>query len=365
MGKRQDAARKREELANGRKKSNGKRKKSMKRGKKILLVCLTILVFVLAGTFGYAVNLLGKIKTKDFNFSKEELGIESNDGNQPDNKGTGEIKNIVLYGIDSFEDTVGRSDAIILATVDTKHNKLKLTSLIRDTYVNIPGHGYDKLNHAFAYGQETLSMKTINQTFGLDVDDYVKVNFTGLEDIIDAVGGLDIEITEDEISDYVSPNMNEHIRHLSQNKGIKPKYITEPGVHHLNGLQTTAYVRIRYTEGGDIKRTERQRHVLNLLFDKVMNAGVLKLPSIISEVLPYVETSLTKSEILSLGTKVLSSGMKDLHQETFPHLDYSEDSMINDIYYRTFDEEETKKQIQDYIYDDIKPKAKTDVTPTE
>ncbi len=328
-----------------------KRKRPMSGGKKALIITLIALVLIVACGSVYALNILGKINTVEFKYSDKELNVTPKDID----KEKGDIKNIALFGIDTFEGDVGRSDAIIIATVDTIHNKLKLTSLIRDTYVSIPNHGYTKLNHAFAYGKEKLAIQTINQNFGLDIQDYVKVNFTGLESIIDEVGGIDITVTEDEID-----NFNEHIRSLSKNKGVEPEYIEGTGEHHLNGLQATAYCRIRYANGGDVKRTERQRHVLTLLFDKVSNTGAVKLSSIVSKFLPYVETSLSSSEIISLGTKVLSSNMGELHQETFPHLDYSEDAKIDGIYYRTYDEEVTKKQIHDYIYNDIKPQPKAE-----
>lgn len=345
MGKRKEVA-----------KSKRKKKKSMNTGKKVLIGFLTILIFVLVGTFTYALNLLNSIKTNDFDVSKEDLGITENENTKPDKTEKGEIKNILLLGIDTAEGNIGRSDAIIIATMDTIHDKLKLTSLIRDTYVNIPGHGYDKLTHAYAFGEEKLALKTINQNFGLDIEDYVKVNFSGMENIIDALGGLDITVHEDEID-----NLNEHIRHLSKLKGVSPKYIKTTGEHHLNGLQSTAYARIRYADGGDIKRTERHREVLTLIFEKIKSAGPLKLSSMMSSILPYVETSLTSSEIISLGTKVLSTGISDLQQESYPHLDYSEDAMIDGIYYRTYDEDQTRKQIQDYLYKDIKTPSKSDV----
>jgi LCP family protein required for cell wall assembly len=328
--------------------------KKRKRKRRVITSILVILIVIIAAGVTYGFLTLGKIKKADLTTDKDKLGINK----QVEDKITDDkkkIKNIILLGIDQFEGDVGRSDAMIIATVDPVHNKLKLTSLMRDTYVNIPGHGYDKLTHAFAYGKEELAIKTINQNFGLNITDFVKVNFNNMEDIIDAVGGLDIEVRSDELE-----NMNEHIRHLSSNKGITPKQITSPGMKHLNGLQALAYTRIRYTNGGDYERTERHRKVLTLLFDKVMGSGATKLPGMVNKLLPYAQTSLSNGDIIGLATTVLGFNNKTLEQNRFPQDGYCEGKRIgpDGIFYLTYDEEATKDQIFKYIFEDIKPEQK-------
>lgn len=326
--------------------------KRKRRLRKILLGLIIFLIFVVVSTVTYGYLTLSKIQTKEFTKDKEELGIQQ----EVEAKITDEkkkIRNIVLLGIDQRENDGGRSDAVVIATVDPVHNKLKLTSLMRDSYVNIPGRGYDKLNHAYAFGKEQLSLKTINQNFGLNITDYVKVNFEEMEQIIDAVGGLDIEIRSDELD-----NMNEHIRDLSKRSGVASKEISSPGMKHLSGLQALAYTRIRYTNGGDAERTERHRKVLTMLFDKITSAGIGKLPGMINKLLPLVETSLSSGEILDLASSSLTIGNKKIEQQRFPLDKFSKGDKINGVYQLTFDEEATKDQIFNYIFEDIKPGEK-------
>lgn len=312
------------------KKSQGKKKKtkSLSTGKKVLIIIGAILVFFIAAAGSYGLSMIGKLNTVDFN--DKNLGIDESISRSD------KIKNIALFGIDQSEGDIGRSDAIIIATLDSEHKKLKLTSISRDSYVNIEGHGYDKINHAYAFGQEELAIKTINQTFGLDISDYAKVNFTNLEDIIDTLGGIDLTIEDYELNDL---------------NGV----ISSAGRQHVNGAQALAYCRIRYTSGGDDKRTERHRIVLTEIFNKISTVGSLQLPSMVSDILPHVQTSLSTSEVISLGTNVLTSGMTTIEQLKFPLPSYSKGAKIGGIDYTTFDETITKEQVQKYIYEDIKP----------
>jgi len=307
-----------------------KKSKGLTTGKKGLIIIATILIFSLSALGSYLLSMVGKLNNVGLNDS--DLGIEKSKNT------SSKIKNIVLFGIDQTEGDIGRSDAMIIATVDSLHKKLKLTSISRDSYVNIEGHGYDKLNHAYAYGQEELAIKTINQTFGLDITDYAKVNFNNLKDIIDTLGGIDITVEDSELGDL---------------NGV----ISTSGRQHVNGTQALAYSRIRKNSGGDDSRTERQRMLLTEIFNKVSTVGILKLPSMVNDILPHVQTSLSTSETLSLGTKVLTSGMTDIEQLRFPLAEHSKGDKIDGIYYTTFDEEITKEQIQKYIYEDIKPET--------
>jgi len=319
------------EFMNKDKKIKSKKKsKGLTTGKKVLIIIATILIFSLSALGTYLLSMVGKLNNVGLNDS--DLGIEKSKNT------SSKIKNIVLFGIDQTEGDIGRSDAIIVATVDSLHKKLKLTSISRDSYVNIEGHGYDKLNHAYAYGQEELAIKTINQTFGLDITDYAKVNFNNLKDIIDTLGGIDITVEDSELGDL---------------NGV----ISTSGRQHVNGTQALAYSRIRKNSGGDDSRTERQRMLLTEIFNKVSTVGILKLPSMVNDILPHVQTSLSTSEVLSLGTKILTSGMTDIEQLRFPLAEHSKGDKIDGIYYTTFDEEITKEQIQKYIYEDIKPET--------
>lgn len=326
------------------KNSSTKVKKKKSLGFKIFIGFLCILLAILTVGGGYVIGLINKMDNVELN--KDNLGIVEEDLKDYDN--VNKIKNIALFGLDSTDGETGRSDAIMIATVDPIHNKVKLTSIMRDSYVYIDGYGNDKINHAYAYGGPELSIKTINENFGLNIEDFVSVNFSSLPVIINILGGVDIEITEEELQ-YI----NDYINDINNRDGTASPNITYAGVQHLDGTQALAYSRIRYTSGGDYKRTERQRTVLEALFNKLTSASVSSYNSLLNKVLPYVQTNLNTADILSLGTKVLGIG-NHLEQDRFPRDGYGEGAMIDGVYYLTFDIETAKQQMRDYIFNDIK-----------
>lgn len=331
-------------IENNQYKRNNKKKKKKSIGFKIFIgfLCFVLALGVVGG--GYVIGLLNKMD--NVTLDKENLGIVEEEIEEYDN--AKKIRNVALFGVDATDGTTGRSDSIMIATLDPVHNKVKLTSIMRDSYVNISGYGYDKINHAYAYGGPELAIKTINENFGLNIEDFVTVNFSSLPVIINILGGVDIEITSDEIQ-YI----NEYIDQINSLSGTYSPYITYAGMQHLNGTQALAYSRVRYTSGGDYKRTERQRTVLTALFNKLTSTSASSYNSLLNEVLPYVQTNLNAGDILSLGTKVLGIG-NNLEQDRFPRDGYGEGAMINGTYYLTFDIETVKQQMREYIFNDIK-----------
>lgn len=282
-----------------------------------------------------------KIDKDDLNINQEEISSYKN---------SKDIKNIALFGIDAVDGEVGRSDSIMIATIDTIHKKVKLTSLMRDSYVDIPGYGMDKINHAYAYGGAQLSMKTINNNLGLNIENFASVNFSSLPDIIDILGGVELKITEEELQ-YI----NQYIDGVNELKGTNSPHITSAGVQTVDGVQALAYARIRYTSGGDYMRTERHRNVLDGLFTKLLSLPKTSYLGVLNDILPHIQTNMTSGEILSLGTNSLGViGSAKLEQERFPLDGYSEGTYINDIYYLSFDIGTTKKFLMDYIFDDKK-----------
>ena len=307
----------------------------MKKRSKISLVILgitvSILLIIVGGVYWYGSHLFNKI---------EKIEIDTNDVGIKDevqeklSEYSDSVINIALFGIDAQDGEAGRSDSIIIATIDTTHKKLKLTSIMRDSYVTIADRGQDKINHAYAFGGAQLAIKTLNENFDLNIEDFVAVNFTTMPKIIDKLGGVTIDITSEEVS---------HI-----------PGIDTAGTYNLTGEQALAYSRIRYASGGDYVRTDRQRTVLNKVFEKILDTNVTQYPSLLSEVLPMVKTSLDYSEILDLGNEVLKMGVTNLEQERFPRDGYCEGKLISGIYYLTFDKENTVQQLHDYIFEDIK-----------
>ena len=321
-----------------------KKKKKKSLGFKILMGLLFTLLAVLIIGGGYIIGILSKMEKTKLN--TEDLGIIEEEFDQY--KNANKITNIALFGVDSVSGEGGRSDSIMVATVDPVHKKLKITSIMRDSYVYIDGYGQDKINHSYAYGGPELAIKTINENFGLNIKNYATVDFSSLPVIIDLLGGIDIEITNEEI-EYI----NEYINHLNYIEGKSSSNIYSAGIQHLDGIQALAYSRIRYTAGGDYERTQRHRTVLNALFNKILSSPVTSYPALLNDLLPYVETSLSTTEILSLATEVASIG-KNLEQDRFPRDGYAEGANIDGVYYLTFDVETAKQQMREYIFNDIR-----------
>ena len=283
----------------------------------ILVLILVILGLIGVGTY-YINSKINKVQKVEIN--KENLSI-----NEKKVKEENHIKNIALFGIDAPKGKVGRSDAIMILTLDEEHKVMKLTSIMRDSYVDIPGHGDDKITHAYAFGGPELAMKTLNENFKVNVEDFMSVNFTSLPEIIDKLGGVKINIIPEEI-------------------------------HHIIGItssgeQALAYSRIRYATGGDYKRTERQRVVLEAVFEKLKSTPIKEYPSLIDDFLPYIETNMSSMDMIKLATDAAPLVKGNLETARFPLDGYCDGKMINGVWYLVYDRQATLNQIQEYIYD--------------
>lgn len=320
----------------------------MNKGKKITIWILGVILVVILGAVGgvyfygnYLFNKLEKVE-----IDKDNIGI-TEEVEEKLSQYSDSIINIALFGVDAVDGEAGRSDSIMIATIDTVHKKLKLTSIMRDSYVAIDGHGNDKINHAYAFGGPQLAIKTLNENFDLNIEDFASVNFETLPKIIDKIVGIELDIDADEL-EYI----NGYIAHLNNINGTSEPAIESTGLQHVSGTQALAFCRIRYTSGGDYKRTERHREVLTKIFEKIETLPATSYPSLLLEVLPMVNTSLTYNEILDLGTEVLKLGDSSMELERFPLDEYCEGKMIDGIYYLSFDKETTVEQLHNYIFED-------------
>lgn len=267
----------------------------MKKVFKVLLIILVILVILAGGAMGglyfYAKTKLSKMNVESI--SKDQ--IEVNAGVQE--KLTG-YRNIALFGIDSREDDYGtgnRSDCIIIASINNDTKEVKLVSVYRDTYLQIPGRSLDKVTHAYSYGGAALAMSTLNTNLDLNISEYLTVNFSAVTKIVDAVDGVSINITSEETK-YINAYIDGNI----QSTGVYAEHITQPGTYNLNGTQALAYARIRYTNGGDYKRTERMRDVIIAVTNKLKQKNVTEINKIMDEILPEVSTNINGNEILKM-----------------------------------------------------------------
>ncbi len=209
-----------------------------------------------------------------------------------------DIFNILLIGVDSRKNNFsGRSDVMMLFSINKTEKKVVMTSFLRDMYVAIPGHSNNRLNAAYAFGGSELLCETIQANFGIEVDRCVAVNFMIVMDMVDAVGGIDLDVTKAEIK-----VMNGYIAELNTLRGEDrdTDKLTEEGYLHLNGKQAVAYSRNRYVGQGDFSRTERQRKVLMCLYEKVKEMSLLEMNGLLETFLSQIATDLSQEDCLSL-----------------------------------------------------------------
>ena len=320
-------------------------KKKISKTKKVLLIIFLIISLLITGaicTINYFTSQIDRVEI--------DRNVVTETGKEPA-KEDENIISIALFGTDFTENEkygnlYGASDATMILGIDTKNNKLKLFSLMRDLYLDLPDGSGNKqnLNYTMAYGGPELILKTINYNFNLKVDKFIHVSLRTLPTIIDKLGGIQLNITSDELN-YI----NRYIKNIDKQNGTSTPSLTSSGLQTLNGTQAAAYCRIRYTEGRDFKRTERQRAVLNALFEKFKNTSITDLTSIMKDILPLVSTNLTNSEIISIATKVLSMGVPTIEQSRFP-LDGKSEMISTDMLHLTTDIDETTKDIHNFLY---------------
>lgn len=282
-------------------------KKPAKKGKLIALMILelVILVIIIAGFYVYSkMSKIQRDSTQNENIVKNEE-VETVRG----------YRNVVLFGVDSRENALEKSthsDTIVIASINNKTKDVRIASVYRDTYVNIPDRNeFDKINAAYFRGGYALALSTININFDLDLKEYVTVNFEAVVNAIDLLGGLTIDVQENEVK-YV----NGYTRELNRINHTSVPGIKSPGTQLLNGTQATAWSRIRYTSGGDFKRTERQRIVIEKIFEKVKHSDLSTINKFIDTMFPKIYTNLGTVDLLRLAKDVLSYNIVD--QTGFP-----------------------------------------------
>ncbi len=338
--------------------NNMRKKKKMNKGLKIFLIILLVLVIIIVGlgVAGYTfVN--GKIgKMQKENIDTTAVGI--NEETKQELKG---YRNIALLGIDSRADDYGlgnRSDCMMIASINQETNEIKLISVYRDTYVYVMENGtkrLDKITHAYSYGGAQNTLKSLNEAMDLNITEFVTVNFDAVIAAVDSLGGVYIDIDNSEIK-YI----NDYIDATSQSSGIKSTHVTKTGRQKLDGVQAVAYSRIRYTSGGDYKRTERMRTVVEAMLSKAKTLGVSQLNSFADTILPKIRTNISSGDIWGLVPKLaafkvtnsigwpyetkgitldrwygvpvtLQSNVERLHKEAFEQEDYEASDTVKEM----------------------------------
>ena len=245
----------------------------------------------------------------------------------------GGVTNILLAGIDGNNLEKGnRSDSMMILTIDEKNNDIRITSLARDTYVDIPGYGEQKLTHAYAYGGPALLLQTIDKNFGIKIDKYAAVSFDSFEKIIDAIGGVEIDILPKEVS---------HI-----------PGIDGPGKQKLNGAEALAYSRIRYADDA-YHRDNRQRTVLQAAYNKLAKTSSGDLIELGNTIIGYTKTNMPPMEIFKLATKVLKMNSTNFAQLEFPLDGHRDGKTISQEkgWVIFWDKEYNNEQLHKFIYD--------------
>lgn len=215
------------------------------------------------------------------------------------------VRNILLIGSDSRGEDRGRSDSMILLSINSSTNKISLVSLMRDSYVQIPGYGGDKLNAAYSYGGPELLMDTIEENFYIEIDDYFMVNFISFANIVDAVGGVEIEVSDDE-ADAINVMLDSKEGNTLFGVPDESDYLNGGGTYKLNGKQALCYSRLRYVGNADFERTERQRKVLTEIIKSAGTTNPFKLGKSAKDVLPSMDTNMSKMSMYLLSLRLPS-----------------------------------------------------------
>lgn len=321
----------------------------------IILLVLLVIIVILAGIgLGFVYSKLGKMNIEEID--QTAIGL-----NEETQERLAKYRNIAIFGIDSRADDYGlgnRSDCIIIASLNQETKDIKLISVYRDTYLQMESNKkqiLDKATHAYSYGGAQNAVKMLNTNLDLNITEYVTVNFDAVVAAVDAMGGITLDIDSSEwkyINDYISGT--------SSITGVKSEPITRAGKQTVDGVQAVAYSRIRYTAGGEHKRTERMRTVIEAMLRKAKTLSLGKLNNLVDTILPRVSTNITATEILGLAPSIasfnikasvgwpyetrgtqtgtyygvpvtLESNVEKLHKEVFEQPDYVVSETVKDI----------------------------------
>ena len=313
----------------------GKKWFALKKWKRIVVYVLIALILLALIAFATVYGIYNSFRT---DINEDNLGISSE---IQDKYGDSDIFNVALFGVDTRDEDSfsGRSDTIIIASKNKKNNVVKLTSILRDSYVAIEGHKNQKITHAYAFGGAELAIKTINQNFGMNITDYATINFYKLADAIDILGGIDIEVTEAE---------RKHLNDIGDDENPDFNYLDEAGTVHLNGEQAVVYARLRKIDS-DVARSNRQRKVIEALIVQAKKVSPAKYAEMVRTMMSLCETSLSFSEIMSFAPMIT----KDITIQTLT-IPGDEENAIGGMYDGAwvwrYDLSEATQHIHEFIY---------------
>lgn len=307
----------------------------MSRGKKIVIALVLVLLLLPMAVFGFLYYKINNVNT--------DQQVEG-------------VTNILLLGTDGREnESAYRSDCMMILTIDNTHKSVKLTSLARDTYVEIPGEGKGKLNASYFWGKEQLLFKTIKSEFGIEIDKFIQIDFEGLMDVITKLGGVEVDISKKEMKAVNKLIPSTYESYNNPDKG-EMKLISSSGVQTLTGYQAISYCRIRDIDSA-IYRDGRQRKVIMGVASKLKGLSLSEYPKLIKSLLPCVSTNMGSIELLNLGTSAYKILSKDgtIKQGQFPIIDevHSKGGKYKDAGWVWLYDKNSVVVLKQFIFDDI------------
>lgn len=341
------------------------KEKHAKKRKKTWLKIILILILIIIISAGILIGKIANDKLSKIDFKQiDETDLGINEDLQSEIEGLSQkdydqVINILLLGSDSkdMDNTYGgNSDAMIIVSVNPKYKSVKLISIPRDTAAYIDGEkNRYKINYAFAKGKEQLALKTINQTFDLNLKEYVTINISAMYDIINELGGVELNITQDEVK-----WINEYVDMFYEFSGKPTKKVTKSGKVTLTGEQAAAYVKERMSgtsykssEHGDYGRTRRQRDVFIAMLNKIASGSLTEVSSNIDLILKQITTNINVSKYMTMLPEFISNKDEYLNNITsvmLPGLDYSNEIFENGAYLYVTDAEKAKQDFIKYMY---------------
>lgn len=289
--------------------SNNRRKKKLtkrqRRKRKLITFAVEILVILILLAALFVLIKLNKINnTGELDKDKLNINIDAKTQEMLDG-----YTNIAIFGLDNRNTgnyDGGNSDCIMIASINNDTKEVKLLSVYRDSYLDISEDTFKKLNSAYAKGGPDGAVGALNKNMDLNIEEYVAVDFNAVAEVIDELGGIELTFTGEE-----AEKTQQYVDELNQLLGTNSSYIPGEGTYLCDGVQATAYSRLRYTAGDDFKRTERQRIVVSKIVEKAKKSSLTTINSIIDKVFPDIKTSLKTTEILALASKMMDYELVD------------------------------------------------------
>ena len=289
------------------KKSASRKSKKNKKAKMITFAAEALILVVLLVVL-YVLNRTERLSKVTYDDKVVEQSV--NDLTEETLETMDQYTNIALFGLDTRQaGSLGkgnRSDTIMIASINNKTKDVKIVSVYRDSYLNLANDKYRKCNEAYSIGGPEQAVAMLNMNLDLKIDRYMSVDFLAVSEVVDLLGGIEIDVDEYEIE-----HLNNYTVETSKVTGKSTTKLKSTGLQTLDGVQATSYCRIRYTKGDDFKRTERQREVLETIAQKAKTMSATKLDEIIKAVFPMCATNMTVDELLAIAKDGLSYNIVD------------------------------------------------------